>query len=68
MHYKEVVPEGMVQVSERRYRDRKPFEPLRRADDTKLVPTGARVSAREEELYALIDGHIARLKAARGIA
>jgi hypothetical protein len=62
MHYEEVVPEGLVQVSERRYRDRKPFDPLRRADDTKLVPAGTFVSAREEELYRLIDAHIARLR------
>jgi hypothetical protein len=71
MSYEFSVPENIVGIGERR-RVVNPDAPRRRTEDrvesTLNIPKPGYISAREEELYALIDGHIARLQAAAGIA
>ena len=66
MGYEYEVPENLVGVHERRIRERQVHEPMRRAEDPKPEKKVALprdfVSPREQELYDLIDRHIARLR------
>jgi hypothetical protein len=59
MDYIEAAPSNLVPTQERRCRDRKPWQPLRRAEDAR--PKSDYISDREQELLNLIDGHIFRL-------
>lgn len=55
--------EGATPTPDRRCRERRPFDPKRREDDTRIKHNF--ISAREEELLKLIDIQIARLWIAR---